>query len=53
MTAQAKITRGGSAEWCPTCKINVMPLAKGADGNPKSWWWVCPECKKPLPEVPA
>ncbi len=36
--------RGGSAEWCPRCGLNVMPVVSQSGGARKTWRWCCPVC---------
>jgi hypothetical protein len=36
--------RGGSAEWCPRCRLNVMPVVSQTNGRRGSWRWGCPTC---------
>lgn len=39
--------RGEQAEWCPKCKIMVMPVSSKATVNDASGSWRCGYCATP------
>ena len=49
-----KVRRGQSAEWCPRCKLMVMPVGLGAGGvSEAAIRWGCPNCYTLTEERPA
>lgn len=43
-----KLERGGTAEWCNKCKMNVLPVGRSSKGHTEQTWrvlrWCCPTC---------